>query len=193
MDLTSSSANLAHVGALLRRERRRQGVSQTRAAREVGAKQSQISGLENGKPVLSTEKIERLARFLEVDLTDFANAQAAAQHLPASSTTLAYCVSTECPGNMPYFVQGRGYFKPTFMQVGSSDAKCCPLCGEPAQTRCEGCGSSVRKGLFCPDCGRAYVDADCGLFTGASEDQIAHRCELIRREKAELIDIGPAR
>jgi transcriptional regulator with XRE-family HTH domain len=205
LDTSTQPTQLTRLGRLFRDQRNRQGVSQARAAKEVGAKQSQISGFENGRPVLSQEKVRRLAGFLEIDL---AHALAPLSDEPATAPglarTLAYCVAVECPGNLPYFVQGRGFYRPTFVELpaaapgsaahgASADrAERCRWCGEQLETRCVHCDAPLTPGLCCPTCGQAYVESDEELFTG-EPDVIRRRCEAIRVEKCQLLDVGAGR
>ena len=180
------SVDLKQLGRLFREQRQRQQVSQAEAARQVGARQSQISGFENGRAVLAQDKIRRLAAFLEIDLDSSALPQAT----PSQAIVVAYCSALECPGNLPFFIEGRGHVKPQFVRVAAEAGQRCRLCGDPLVSACVHCGAPVQTGLCCSACGNTFVEADEALFDGEPTEAV-RRCDAVRAQKQELVSFGP--
>lgn len=170
------------VGPFCGLQRRRQGVPQVRVARAIGARQSQVSGFERGRPVLAQDKIRKLIDFLEIDLTALASLDRPA----ATGLATAYCGSLDCPGALPFLIKGKPFMRPRIVKVPADKPGVCGLCGEVLVLACEQCQAPVYEGLVCPACGHPYLEPDDEVFAGDAESS-RRRCDEVRREREMLL------
>lgn len=166
------------AGRLVRSHRRRKGLTQADTARATGATQSQISFYEAGRTgVLSKERIEALAKLLEIDAASLLEVRQSAP------PTVSYCGNWDCPSNDPYVSKAGLIFRPRFT---STPPSMCLWCGEPLQQHCSNCSSAiVPRGMNCGTCGDPYVETP--------EDAPQHdldRWASMRRER-NLALLGP--
>lgn len=144
------------ISELFRQARRRQGLTQSEVARQVGCKQSAISMFEAGRSdALSQEKQRRLAELLGVDVELLTSSQIARRVVPV----LKFCPVGDCPSNIPYVVGDRVCLRPTMIQGVKGVLEWCASCGEILEEICpnENCRTEVFEGAFCRRCGTAYV------------------------------------
>ena len=148
------------IAELFRQARRRQGLTQSQVAREVGCKQSAISMFEAGRAdALSQEKQQKLAELLGI-APEFLAAKDSG-HPGRVPLALKFCPIPDCPSNIPYFVAGRLCLRPAMVQGVRGAREWCASCGEVLEESCpnESCRAEVQEGAFCRKCGTAYVPA----------------------------------
>lgn len=161
--------------------RRKEGLSQSALAEEVGCMQSAISMFEKGNVTkLSEETIQKLSKRLNVPLQD-ENTSLNSNNGDISFTNIVYgfCPDCSCPSNVPYLAGGRLFFRPSRHLASPAGGKRCALCGEVLELRCPVCGAALNDGACCGICGTAYVTpvipegTDPVIYTRMRVDEIA--------------------
>ena len=160
--------------------RRREGLSQSALAEEVGCMQSAISMFEKGNVTkLSKETIQKLSDRLKVPLEDNDSEIANITSIPAIKSVYGFCPDCSCPSNVPYLVGERLFFRPSRHLASPTGGKRCALCGEVLELHCPVCGAGLNDGACCGVCGSPYVTStlpegiDFGAYTRMRVDEIA--------------------
>jgi DNA-binding XRE family transcriptional regulator len=153
------SQQIESIQTILWRARRLKGLTQSEVARHIGCTQSAVSMWESGRPdALARDKVELLAKFLEVDTGAIAAAVAPAP-AAAEAVVLKYCSVAGCLANVPFTVRDAVCLHPRMVLASPGEKTCCTSCGEFMASQCPkpDCGADVAEGAFCPRCGTPYV------------------------------------
>jgi transcriptional regulator with XRE-family HTH domain len=160
--------------------RRKEGLSQSLLAEEVGCMQSAISMFEKGNVTkLSEETIIKLSKRLNVPLEEEKSPLVSSISSDFVHLVHGFCPDCSCPSNVPYLVGDRLFFRPSRHLASPSGGKRCALCGEVLELRCPVCGAALNDGACCGMCGTVYVTpalpegTDLGIYTRIRVEEIS--------------------
>jgi HTH-type transcriptional regulator/antitoxin HipB len=88
----ASIANARQLGAAVRAERKRRGLSQAKLAEQAGVSRAWLARFENGHPAASIEQVFRVLRSLDLTIT-----VGERTHTSAESAVLAALAAREKP------------------------------------------------------------------------------------------------
>lgn len=166
-------------GERLRRLRRHLGWTQQELARRLGVSQAAVSQFERGQErALSREKSD-----LAFELLGSAPGEDGPSAGGEGGLVAKFCEHPDCPSNR--LVEGpRGIaVRPAIRWAAADRLTYCPECGEILMDRCpnEECGSPVREGAFCMDCGSAFVAPPGRNVAPAPPGNVEARRQALRR------------
>lgn len=148
--------SLTKIAQLITEARRRQGMTQSALAHQIGCKQSAISMFERGhENALAHSKVEAVAKLLGIDALTLPD-NVTALPVNASSPPLRYCPVFDCPSNIPFTVQNKLLISPN-PNLSSNSEKHCIFCGELLELACPECGETINSGACCALCGTPYI------------------------------------
>jgi transcriptional regulator with XRE-family HTH domain len=165
--------NIKALHRLLAEARRERGITQSQLAAQAGCRQSAVSMMERGRTdALAWDKIKTVAQLLDVDVTPYApepqDSAAEDTSLHTSASGVGICPIFDCPGNIPFVVNGRLLILPR--AAGEAGERHCAYCGELLERTCPECGSPLEKGrACCGKCGAAYIAAPENINGGIHE------------------------
>lgn len=141
--------------------RRKAGLSQSVLAKEVGCKQSALSGFEQGDGTkLNDEAVRKLSERFGIPIEEETASQ---EHVPAVSYSSShaavrgFCPNLHCPSNHAYQVEDRNLLRPEREECDPAFGKFCVVCGEVLEKKCPNCGAPLNPGAFCTICGEPYI------------------------------------
>ena len=143
----------------LREARRKNGVSQSSLASEVGCKQSALSMFEQGDGTkLNDEVIKKIAQKFSIKMEEEeGEIKEAPQNGVLESDKRGYCPNPECPSNHRYNVGSETFAKIDRAMCDPVYGKYCVVCGEILEHKCPNCGAHLHEGAVCTYCGHKYV------------------------------------
>jgi transcriptional regulator with XRE-family HTH domain len=168
-----------NISSLVRDARRALNMTQRSLAGEMGVSQPAISAFERGRQdALSTDNVERLVRFLELDLASTDTQTKTSE----TDSPLAYCPNCDCPAAILFVIDQRVQVKPLFYQISEHSKPCCRYCQEPLERNLN-CDHELVNGVFCGDCRVALVADVPEVCNGVSDVRMLRQ---ICREQNDL-------
>lgn len=171
------------IGQTIIRLRKRKNLSQEELAAAAGVSQPTVSRLEKQEQVASVKTLAKLARALEVALSELVPPETLSSG-PAEDTFYAFCENPLCSRNKLKLVNkvSTVFWESwqAYRNEDWSDANFCRSCGSDLVKECSSCGKRLveKGGRYCTRCGKKLTERPTkedwtqinAQLSGASED-----------------------